>query len=495
MIFLFRQLCSPTLLKSSAASTPENPEPPIDPLGIGHVGMLVFMLPQLGLTGGNLGPLCIAPHEPTLLGRSPVLFGCWAGPIPNGFDSLQPTSTRAELKSRTRRGELASLKTCGRAGIHSHISVAPHLGFEEQSIRSPLCTASTIVQKVKMDFSRELRELRGNQSREEEEVVIAAEPIAMIVPPELQDLPEILTSESSASSNAGDNGDGHRDSPSSSSSPGNHEPESENVGGIEQGLPVAGEWEDRVLPGRLSNIRKAPKDLPAGFKFRAALHHEVADCAPSISGYRRLEEMIQEYHIPRTILVQTGGQNERACSVSRTGWIPVYADHFDAGLRFPLPGLVFDLLADYELALTQLTPNSIRFIVGFMLLCARLEVPAKAIVFRSLFQCRLCPNSGGARWYYLSRRDKSQLFKNVRNKVARWKRQFIFVRDTRTERVSNDLAARLSDWRTPNAHVNYPQLLPRDTDLKNRLLEHARRENLVDLEALVTPELLAVFGI
>ncbi|GLU19815.1 hypothetical protein SLE2022_360410 [Rubroshorea leprosula] len=132
--------------------------------------------------------------------------------------------------------------------------------------------------------------------------------------------------------------------------------------------------------------------------------------------------------------------------------------------------------------------------MGFMLLCARLEVPAKAIVFRSLFQCRLCPNSGGARWYYLSGRDKSQLFKNVRNKVARWKRQFIFVRDTRTERVSNDLAARLSEWRTPSAHVNYPQLLPRDTDLKNRLLEHARRENLVDLEALVTSELLAVFG-
>ncbi|GKV37133.1 hypothetical protein SLEP1_g45193 [Rubroshorea leprosula] len=344
-----------------------------------------------------------------------------------------------------------------------------------------------------MDFFRGLRELRGNQGREEEEGVIAAEPIAMIVPPELQDLPETITSEISASSSAGDNGDGHRGSPSSSSSSGNHEAEPENVGGIEQGLPVAGEWEDRVLPGRLSNIRKAPKDLPAGFKFGAALHHEVADSAPSISGYKRLEEMIREYHIPRTILVRTGGQNERACSVLQTGWIPVYADHLDAGLRFPLPGLVFDLLADYELALTQLTPNSIRFIVGLMLLCARLEVPAKAIVFKLLFQCRLCPNSRGAKWYYLSGRDKSQLFKNVRNKVARWKRQFIFVRDTRTERVSNDLVARLSEWRTPNAHVNYPQLLPRDTDLKNRLLEHARRENLVDLEALVTPKLLIVF--
>ncbi|GKV45527.1 hypothetical protein SLEP1_g52599 [Rubroshorea leprosula] len=349
--------------------------------------------------------------------------------------------------------------------------------------------------EVKMVSLRELTEQRGNQGRDgEEERVLAVEPITMIVPPELQDVPEIMVSESSTSSSAGDNGDGHHDSPSSSSSSGNHEPEPENVGDVEQGVPVVGEWENRVLPGRLSNIRKAPKDLPAGFKFKAALHHEVADCAPSISGYRRLEEMIQQYHIPRTISVRTGGQNERACTVSRTGWIPVYADHFDAGLRFPLPGLVFDLLAEYELTLTQLTPNSIRFIMGFMLLCARLEVPAKAIVFRSLFQCRLCPNSQGARWYYLSGRDKSQLFKNVRNKVARWKRQFIFVRDTRTERISNDLAARLSEWRTPNAHINYPQLLPRDVDLKNQLLQYAQREGLIDLEALVTSEHLAIAG-
>ncbi|GKV52566.1 hypothetical protein SLEP1_g59143 [Rubroshorea leprosula] len=345
---------------------------------------------------------------------------------------------------------------------------------------------------------RELTEQRGNQGRDgEEEGVLAVEPITMIVPPELQDVPETVTPESSASSRARDDGDDHPSASSSSSSTKETPSREEGMGDVVSNVsdrPMIGEWEGATIPSRLSNLRKAPKDLPAGFRFKAALHHEVADCAPSISGYKRLEEMVRAYHIPRTILVRTGEQNERACSVSRTGWIPVYANHFDVGLRFPLPELVFDLLADYELALTQLTPNSIRFIVGFMLLCARLEVPAKAIVFRSLFQCRLCPNSRGARWYYLSGRDKSQLFKNVRNKVARWKRQFIFVRDTRTERISNDLAARLSDWRTPNAHINYPQLLPRDVNLKNQLLQHAQREGLIDLEALVTSKHLAIAG-
>ncbi|GKV28929.1 hypothetical protein SLEP1_g37915 [Rubroshorea leprosula] len=312
---------------------------------------------------------------------------------------------------------------------------------------------------------RELTEQRGNQGREgEEEGVLSVEPITIIVPPELQDVPETMASESSTSSSTSDNGGDHPSAPLSSSSEGTPGRE-EGAGDVASHVsdrPVMEEWESRTITGRLDNLRKAPKDLPAGFRFRAALHHEVADCTPSISGYRKLEDMVRAYHIPRTIPLRTGAPNERACTVSQTGWIPVYVDHFDAGLRFPLPGLVYDLLADYELVLTQLTPNSIRFIIGFMLLCERLEVSAKAIVFR--------------------------------NKVARWKRQFIFVRDTRVERISNDLAARLSEWRTPNAHINYPQLLPRDVDLKNQLLEYAQREGLIDLEVLVTSEQLAVFG-
>ncbi|GKV36105.1 hypothetical protein SLEP1_g44273 [Rubroshorea leprosula] len=349
-----------------------------------------------------------------------------------------------------------------------------------------------------MDSVRGFTELRGNQGRDgEEEGVLSVEPITMIVPPELQDLPETMALKGSASSSARGDGGNHPTVSSSRSSTEETPSCEEGMGDVVSSVSdrlVVGEWEGVTIPGRLSNLRKAPKDLLAGFKFKAALHHEVADCAPSISGYKRLKEMVRAYHIPKTILLRTGGQNERVCTVSQTGWIPMYADHFDAGLRFPLPGLVFDLLADYELALTQLTPNSIRFIIGFMLLCTKLGVPAKAIVFRSLFQCPMCPNSRGSKWYYLSEREKSQLFKNVRNKVARWKKQFIFVRDTRAERISNDLAAWLSEWRTPHAHINYPQLLPRDIDLKNQLLEYAKRESLIDLEALVTSEQLAAFG-
>ncbi|GKV08870.1 hypothetical protein SLEP1_g20441 [Rubroshorea leprosula] len=344
---------------------------------------------------------------------------------------------------------------------------------------------------------------RGNQGEEEDVDMVSVEPIAMIVPSELQDSPRTTAPESSASSSVGGGPESHQPSTSNDSPTEEIPSEAEGVEEVGCSAPTTSAaaevvvfegWESKVLSGRLDNLRKAPKTLPAGFKFRAVLHHEVADGAATVKGYKKLEEMVRRFQIPRTILIRAGTPNERACSVSRTGWVPLYVDHFDAGLRFPLPGLIFDVLAEYELALSQLTPNNIKFIVGFMLLCERLGIPAKAVVFRSLFLCRLCPSRSGTRWYYVSGREKMLIFTNIRNKVARWKRQFVFVRDTRTDRMNNELAARLSEWRTPNTYMNYPQLTSGDVDLKNQLLDYVAARGLVDLETLVTPEQIAIHG-
>ncbi|GKV30753.1 hypothetical protein SLEP1_g39532 [Rubroshorea leprosula] len=86
------------------------------------------------------------------------------------------------------------------------------------------------------------------------------------------------------------------------------------------------------------------------------------------------------------------------------------------------------------------------------------------------------------------------LFTNVKNKVARWKRQFIFVHDIRTKRVNNKLATYIFEWRTAQTYMNYPTLVPCDVDLKNALLDYVKEKRLVDLEALVTLEQLATFG-
>ncbi|GKV15559.1 hypothetical protein SLEP1_g26341 [Rubroshorea leprosula] len=166
----------------------------------------------------------------------------------------------------------------------------------------------------KMDSFRELREPRGNQGREEEEEgVISVEPITMIVPPALQDLLETLMPKSSASSSARDNGGDHHTTSSNNSSfeeTPNREEGTGNVVGNDPDLPVVGEWENRVLTGRLSNLRKAPKDLPAGFRFRVALHDEVADSAPSISGYKKLEDMHKVHHRLYAVVYEVGGTGE-----------------------------------------------------------------------------------------------------------------------------------------------------------------------------------------
>ncbi|GKV48903.1 hypothetical protein SLEP1_g55690 [Rubroshorea leprosula] len=297
----------------------------------------------------------------------------------------------------------------------------------------------------------DVRELRGNQGREEEEGVILVEPIAMIVPPELQDVPETIALGSSTNSSA----DGGALSPPTANT--------------ELEVVVLEKWENKVIRGRLDNLRKAPKTLPASFRSRAALHHEVADSSATVKGYKKLEEMVRHYQIPKTILLRAGTQNKRACTVSRMGWVLVYVDHFDVGLRFPPPDLIFDILAE-------------------------LEIPVKAIAFRSLFLCCMCPSTTETMWYVISGREKMMIFTNIRNKVTRWKRQFIFVHDTRTEKMNNELVACISEWRMPNTYMNYPQLALGDVDWKNRLLDYVKAEALVDLETLVTPEQLALLG-
>ncbi|GKV11835.1 hypothetical protein SLEP1_g23054 [Rubroshorea leprosula] len=153
-----------------------------------------------------------------------------------------------------------------------------------------------------MDIFRELRELWGNQKREEEEGVISVEPIAMVVPSALQDLLESITLESSASSSTiGRSGDRHSPSFKSSSSkvtPSDGEGARTGLGSpsatnIEESAPVVEEWENKTIGGKLDNIRKAPQSLPVGFRFRAALLHEVTDGAATIKGFKKLGEMNQ----------------------------------------------------------------------------------------------------------------------------------------------------------------------------------------------------------
>ncbi|GKV05219.1 hypothetical protein SLEP1_g17253 [Rubroshorea leprosula] len=125
----------------------------------------------------------------------------------------------------------------------------------------------------------------------------------MIVLPKLQDLSETITPESSTSSGARGDSSGHHSSLSKGSSleqtpsvgkgvgEGVSSPSLENVDvDVDVDVLVVAGWEGKTISGRLSNIRnirnirKAPQTLATGFRFRADLHHEVANGAASIKG-------------------------------------------------------------------------------------------------------------------------------------------------------------------------------------------------------------------
>ncbi|GKU92994.1 hypothetical protein SLEP1_g6641 [Rubroshorea leprosula] len=65
----------------------------------------------------------------------------------------------------------------------------------------------------------------------------------------------------------------------------------------------------------------------------------------------------------------SAGVEERACSAPRDHWMSVYAHYLAAGLRFPISKLLVGLLLKYSICLTQLAPNVIRVVIGFLLYC------------------------------------------------------------------------------------------------------------------------------
>ncbi|GKV14751.1 hypothetical protein SLEP1_g25574 [Rubroshorea leprosula] len=52
-------------------------------------------------------------------------------------------------------------------------------------------------------------------------------------------------------------------------------------------VPSCGNW--------ASNIREVPMDLPAGFRFKATLHPEVADNKLMMKSLKRLDEVVRNH--------------------------------------------------------------------------------------------------------------------------------------------------------------------------------------------------------
>ncbi|GKV35945.1 hypothetical protein SLEP1_g44140 [Rubroshorea leprosula] len=170
-----------------------------------------------------------------------------------------------------------------------------------------------------------------------------------------------------------------------------------------------------------------------------------ADIVSEVKGYESklrsrnsLSYLVDSYEISSRVLIRPAGVKERACSAPKDHWMPVYAHYLATRLRFPVPDLLVWLLLEYSVGLTQLSPNAIRVIIGFVVYCRAKGVRVPTInMFKHFFVLK-----AGSRkekgWYYFtprsSNKEKRNLFSAGPSSIKGWKEKFFFVDDTEWEK-------------------------------------------------------------
>ncbi|GLT92548.1 hypothetical protein SLE2022_103800 [Rubroshorea leprosula] len=106
-----------------------------------------------------------------------------------------------------------------------------------------------------------------------------------------------------------------------------------------------------------------------GYEVDVDIVEEVKQYRSELGTRDSLGHLVENYEISSRVLVRPAGVEERACFAPRDHWMPVYAHYLFAGLRFPISELLVGLLLDYGIGLTQLVPNAMRVIIGFLVYC------------------------------------------------------------------------------------------------------------------------------
>lgn len=108
------------------------------------------------------------------------------------------------------------------------------------------------------------------------------------------------------------------------------------------------------------------------------------------------------------------------------GWLGVYEEAFEAKLRFSLSPFILEFLRSYGVPLCILTPNSIKHIVGFLIVYFLAEVQPTFSLFHAFFTAKKHPYSKD--WWYLTiQKGVGPLIKDATFAIKRWKERFLFV--------------------------------------------------------------------
>ncbi|XVE67418.1 hypothetical protein DITRI_Ditri08aG0159200 [Diplodiscus trichospermus] len=186
---------------------------------------------------------------------------------------------------------------------------------------------------------------------------------------------------------------------------------SKGLGGVE-GVRVNGRLLADDIPPEVVAIKKEMKNLVVG--------DGIVECPDSdvcISKYER-----------------TGDGDLRGC---------FYTASIRNGLRFPLPKFFVEILKDFNVAASQLTPNSWRIIATCYICCRQNNIEVSSKLFRTLYHIRSNTGSG---WYFL----KPNVCCTVDDLVSssnlkKWKEKFVWVKRSHFERGLQFRLARMGN--------------------------------------------------
>ncbi|XP_027082016.2 uncharacterized protein [Coffea arabica] len=109
------------------------------------------------------------------------------------------------------------------------------------------------------------------------------------------------------------------------------------------------------------------------------------------------------------------------------GTVAIYVQQLEAGLRMPTSRFFRDLLRHFGVRITQLTPNAIRIIIGFEMLCRHQEVAPSVDLFCRCYTLKVHGTDKG--WFFVSNRNNAipKLVVGSPSSIKNWKRDFFFV--------------------------------------------------------------------
>lgn len=118
---------------------------------------------------------------------------------------------------------------------------------------------------------------------------------------------------------------------------------------------------------------------------------------------------------------------ERCCSQPSGGWVAFNGEFIKAGLSFPLPPLLLEILDWYGPCLMQWTPSAIRLILAFLAKCYLMEVCPSVNLFRCFFK----PERVREQWGLFSFRShvcSTAMTTGMQEDPPFWRNRFFFVR-------------------------------------------------------------------